>query len=92
MEHGQESRHIGRGLTGKLGVEIPEVIKVVDSLRSDPIHDGHFAAVVGGQRSGPVPEHLVKLLEISDGRCRRLLNIHPFVNPLISFQAESVSG
>jgi len=85
MKDGQEFGDVKGCFPGKLSVEVPEIVKVIDPLRPDPIQHSSFSAVISSQCSRPVPEDPVQLCQVGNGGLSGFIRIHPFICPAIPF-------
>ncbi len=59
MQYGQKLWHIKGRLSGKLFVEVPEIIEVVDPLVPDTFQYCPLSTVIGSKDRCPVPEDLM---------------------------------
>ena len=91
MQGGQKPGYVPGCFVGKLAIEIPEVVEIVDLLPGDDLENPPFPAVVGSQRREPVAEEAVKIGQVGDGGLGRFLDVHALVDERIPVEPVLVS-
>ena len=87
VQGSQKTRHISGCFIGKLMIEIPEPVQIVQVLSGYDAEHPVLSAIVTGKNRHPVTEHGVQVFQITDGGTGRFLCVHSFIDPLRPVQA-----